>query len=159
MKKINLEDVENNNKKVRKKASPKMRAIMDEVQTAFDEENRLMDARQEAEDKLRAWGRAMCGTALDISEIEELNAQIANLKNGDVLRFNPKRSSQMVVIYKTAFGTVDRLDKYIFALEKTIVDLTNKLSICDQPKKDPFTEKTFLDLIKLAFNRLLKRSN
>lgn len=157
---LSLADVEENNRRVRASASPKMQTVMDQVQSAIDDENNLMDQRLAAENQLREWAARLFGVALDISEIETVQDKIKSTPPGQVFIFTPKRPNPVkkervsVIIYKTAFGTVDRLDSYIFALEKTIVDLSNRAS----PVKEQHTELSFLGLIKLAFTRLLNRS-
>lgn len=169
-----LAEVEENNRKVRAGATAAQLQVMDVVQDAIDAENAELAARLAGENKLRAWAKELCGVSLDISEIEDLNRQLKTLRVGDVLKFQPRRlqninpntllNEQPVAInlYRTPFNTVDRLEKYIFALERSVVDLTEKLKAAPQitpvvEKKDQYTEQTFGGLIKLAFKQLFKR--
>lgn len=138
---------------------PSMLKTLDEVQAAVDAESANMEVRQIGEDKLRDWAKNFLDVALDISEIEELNFAIQCLKNCQTYTFIPKRPTGKgtrapITLYKTAFGTVDLLDRYILVLERTIVDLQNK-SI----PKQQYTDLSFFDLIKLSIKRLFtKRS-
>jgi hypothetical protein len=155
------ENVKANNAAVRAQANSLVRGMMDEVDAAIDSENANMNARFEGEQKLRDWAAQLCGVALDISEIEDLRDQVKSLRNGGVYSFSPKRRDKngekiVLTLYKTAFGVVDRLDRYVYTLEKTIVDLstTPKAEI----PKPQYTDLSFFDLIKLALKRLFSRS-
>ena len=161
-----LAKIAENNARVRATAPKHMLSVMDQVQSAIDDENADMANRLEAENQLREWAQRLCGVALDISEIENLKAQVEKIKPGQVLTFLPGRPKSkeegrvLITLYKTAFGTVDRLDNYIFALEKTIVDLSNKTvpkSTSFETPKQEYTDYKFFDLIKLAFSRLITR--
>lgn len=172
MKKLNtdlatehLAKVKKNNAKVRAQANPLVRGMMDQVQEAIDSENELMNQRLDGENRLRAQAEKLCGVKLDMTEIEELNSRIQAVKAGGVFTFVPRRPKAgeerpaPVNVYKTTFGTVDRLENYIFALEHTIVDLTNQAKPREEPKpQEQFTDLSFFGLIKLAFKRLLTRS-
>lgn len=162
---LHLQEIAEYNAEMRAKATPEVREVMDEVQRAIDGENAAMDAQFVGESKLRTWANQLCGVALDISEIEDLNLAIKRLRAGQVYTFTPARSRSIkegrvpVTIYKTVLGSIDRLDNYIYILEKTIVDLSNKNN-AGSLKEDPkelYTELSFFGLIKLAFKRLLNR--
>lgn len=143
--------VEEHNANVRASARPAGRAIMDEVQDALDKENAQMDAQFAGDAKLRAWAKELLGFEISMTQIEKLQVEVANATAGKPFAY------QGVFLIRTAFGTVDRLDRYVFALERTIVDLTttNKSIV---PPTQQFTDLSFSGLIKLAFKQLFKRS-
>lgn len=160
---MSLEKIQEHNARVRAQANPLVRGMMDEVDAAIETENAEMNAKLEGEQKLRAWAQQLCGVALDMSEIEDLRDQVTALRKGDTYSFSPKRRDAngqtiRVTVYKTAFGVVDRLDRYVYTLEKAIVDL----SAIPRPKTEiqqpQYTDLSFSDLIKLAFKRLFTRS-
>lgn len=141
------EKLEEASKKVRENATPAQRSIMEQVDAAFDEEVNDFNARREAEDNLRSWAENLTGIQLDMSEIEELRTKALGLSSGSILTFRAKRGT--VQIYKTVFNTLDRVDRYLNTLERTVIDITNN---------SQFTALTFRGLMKLAFQRLLNRS-
>jgi len=148
--------IEENNRKMQEDANPLIRGIMDEVQDAIDKENGLMDAQAQAHAKLRAWAEDLLGYKISITQIEELQDQIKKAKPNEIICYGNS------ALIKTSVGTVDRIEKYLFVLEKTIIDLSNQVAASGKPTcqdiKDPYTELSSFGLIKLAFKRLLKRS-
>lgn len=154
------ERVAKNNAKVRAQANLTVRGMMDEVQAAVDAENVNMEAQLEGENALRAWAKQLCGITLDMSEIENLRDIVTKMRNGQTQRFNPKRGGS-VTLHKSSFGTIDRLENYIFSLEKTIIDLSqNKTPVpfnFTSIRILQFTDLGFFGLIKLAFKQLFNR--
>lgn len=141
-----IERLETAHKKVRQSMTKEQLSVAEMVAQAFEEEKADFERRYMAEANLREWAEKLCGVKLDMSEIEQLKRSCA--KNTGMFYFRAKRGLS-VPLYKTVFGTVDRAESYLNVLEKTIVDITNS---------SQFTALGFRDLIKLAFNRLLKRS-
>lgn len=149
--------VEENNRKMREKANPLVRGMMDEVQAAIDQENATMDAQFEGDAKLRAWAKELLGYEISMTQIEDLQARIKQAKPGAVFIYG------QAALIRTQFGTVDRAERYLFALEKAVIDLSNKatpkqFSVSAESPKEPFTELSSFGLIKLAVKRLFKRS-
>lgn len=149
------------NAEARASASPKMQSLMDEVKAAVDAEAALMDAQLDGENKLRQWAKQLCGTALDISEIENLRDIVARMKKGQTERFYPKRGDY-ITLFKSSFGTIDKLENYMFALEKAVIDLSQgKTPIpfnFTSVRVLGFTQVSRFGLIKLAFQRFFTRS-
>lgn len=145
--KFHPDRVAENNAAMREAATPLVRSMMDEVDAAIDVENATMNRQFEADAKLRAWAKDLLGYQISMTQIETLRKEIAAAKPGKPFYF------QETLLIKTAFGVVDRLDRYIFALEKTIVDCTTKTN-----PKPQFTDESFFGLMKLAFKRLFKRN-
>lgn len=134
--------------KIRESATPLQRQMLKEADAAFQEVADDFDRRQAVEYQLRQWAEKLCGVKLDFSEIEELRTACQQKRPGSMFQFHVKRGSS-VALYKTAFGTVDRVDNYLNTLERTVIDVTNN---------SQFTALPSSGLIKLAFKRLFKRS-
>lgn len=153
-----IEQVKEHNRKMRETAIPAVRDVMDQVQTAIDAENSVMDVQFEGDAKLRKWAKELLGYEINMSQIEELQTKIKKTQRGQVFVYHD------VALIRTQFDTVDRAANYLFALEKTIIDLSNKtsapkqFSVSAEVKKDPFTDVSTFGLIKLAFKRLFNRS-
>lgn len=150
------ERVAENNKSVRASATPEMGVLMDEVQAAFDAENADFNARLDGETKLRAWAKELVGFSISMTEIEDLQDRLNGVKNGQSFSFKG------VTLIKTNMNTVDRLDRYLFVLERTIIgatplttDVNGHLLV---KYKFEFPNLSFFGLIKLAFQRLFIRS-
>ena len=138
--------VEESNAQLYASASPEGRAIIDGAQAALDEENAALDAQFDADSKIRSWAKNLLGYEISMNQIEDLKMLIDQTDKGKIFVY------QNQSLIKTLFGTVDRSDRYLYALEKTIVDLTSK------QVRQEFTDPSFSDLMKLAFKRLFKRS-
>lgn len=134
--------------KIRESATPAQLSMLKEADEAFAEVAADFDRRTETENALRAWAQKLTGTKLDFSEIEELSAECKRLRPGTMFTFRGKRNVS-VLLYKTAFGTVDRVESYLGTLERTVIDVTNN---------SQFTALSPSGLIKLALRRLFKRS-
>jgi hypothetical protein len=137
--------VQAHNAKMRANASAAGRAMMDEVDRALEEENAALNAQFEGDAKLRAWAKELLGFQISMAQLETLTGEIKAAKPGAAFTF------QGQVLFKTVFNTVDRADRYIFALERSLVESVKKVP-------DPYTELSTSGLIKLAFKRLFKRS-
>jgi hypothetical protein len=133
--------------KIRENATPQQLKMLEDADAAFDEVQDEFVQRQSEEDKLRRWAFNLCGFNLDMSEIEHLRDVAKMLTPGTTTTFLAKRG--VTQLFKTAFGTLDRVDRYLQTLERTVIDITNN---------SQFTPLSFCDLIKLAFKRLLKRN-
>lgn len=134
--------VQEHNKEMRAKANPRVGRMMDQVQAALDAENAQMDAQFYAEAQLRAWAKSLLGYPISMTQIDELKEKIKTAEPGKTFNFGS------TVLVKTTFGTVDQVDRYLFALERTVVDLSST----------SYTGLSFFGLIKLAFKRLFTRS-
>lgn len=148
-----LERIDKANAEIRANAPEHMRALIAEVDAAFEEEKTGLDQRLAEESKLRTWAKTLCGVELDISEIELLTSVCKVAQPGQMFTFHPKRSVfGPARLYKSALGqifNVESLSAYINVLEKTVIDVTNN---------SQFTALPTAGLIKLAFKRLFKRS-
>lgn len=132
---------------LRANASPEVLEMIHQSDIVFGAIANEFDDRLNHEHALRAWAKALCGFNVDISEMEELSSSCKELAKGTVLTFKAKRGTVQIV--RTAFDTIDRVDRYLNTLERTVIDITNN---------SQFTALPFLDLMKLAFRRLFKRS-
>jgi hypothetical protein len=132
--------------KIRESISSAQSKILQEADAAFAEVAEEFDKRQEMENALRVWAKNITEIQLDFTEIEELRDVCKKAPFG-IISYNARRGR--VHVYKTLFGTIDRMENYISVLERTIIDVTNN---------SQFTTLGFRDLIKLAFKRLFKRS-
>jgi hypothetical protein len=159
--KLTPQAIRENNARVRSTASPAQLSLIAEVDAAFEKEARTLDAQFDADAKLRAQAADLLGFDVSITEIELLNAAVKEAERGTQFWFSPGRG-RSVLLYKTHSGTVDRIDRYVYTLEKALIDLTLKqdsvMVPISRPHEDQFTRLTFFDLIKMAFTRLFKRS-
>lgn len=145
-----IERLERASRRVRQNATPSQRATMEMVDAAFEAEVEDMNTRHAAENKLRVWAEELTGFDMTISEIELMRTNLQKAKPGTIVRvYDQRGQGKEVSLCKTVFGTVDRVDRYINILERTVIDVTNN---------SQFTTLTFRGLIGLAFKRLLKRS-
>lgn len=138
--------IEKASKKVYENATPEQRKVMDAVQVAIDQENADLDARREAETKLRAWAKDLCGYSLDMSEIEHLRSTVQAQKPG-IFTYTGRRG-RAISLVKTVFGTVDKVERYLLTLENAVIDVTNS---------SQFTNLGFFGLIKRAFRDLFRK--
>lgn len=141
--KKSIKEVEDNNRAVRAQATPEQRLVMDEVQAAIDHENQVMDHGFAAEDRLRAWAKDLTGMTMHISAIETLRDALKQVPPGGLHIVNDE-----VVLIKSQLGTIDRVDRYINTIEKSLINLTNN---------SQFTPLSFGGLIKLAFKKLFTK--
>jgi hypothetical protein len=156
MSKFSPENVKKNNDEIYKKATPKQRLVISELNKAFEDINKqtFSDEAFERENQLRQWGRKLLKcNGVNISDIERLINMAVDVNNGEVFSFSYNEKSTFLI--KTPFATLDRVDNYIFTLEAALIDLQNKVN---KPEKQ-FTNHTFFGLIKLAFKQLLGRTN
>lgn len=113
-----------------------------------------LDRRIDEENKLREWGKNLCGINMDISELEEINVLVRTLNNTDILEIKAKRGKAH--IFKTQSGLLVNAQRYIFGLESTVIRLDTERAEL-QARVDTFTNYGFFDLMKLAFKRLTNR--
>lgn len=142
-----IEKLEKAHRSLRESMTPAQRRLAEKVDAAFEAEKEDFDQRIDAENDLRRRMSYLCGFNLDMNEIERFKKEVQLVKNGTLFRFCASRGN--VTLFKTVFGTVETVESYLKLLEKTIIDVTNN---------SQFTPLKSFDLIKLAFNRLLKRS-
>lgn len=144
----NVEKLAKAQAQLRANATPAQRRLLEAADEAFAKECDEFDQRLEMESKVRQWAETICGASLDFSEIESLQAKAKAVKPG-LFIFAFKRKPYQVQLVKTQFGTIDRVENYVGALERAIIDVTNA---------SQFTALPFWGLIKLAFRRAIKRN-
>lgn len=158
--KLTPQKIKENNDKVRAGATPEQLELLKIADAAFEEGIRDFDDRLDGEAKLRAWASDLFGTTVDMSEVESLNEEIQKATPGHPFMAWSKRGGSVMLI-KTYANTIDRMDRYVFTIEKALVDLINKeptiVVPVSRPHADQFTRLSFRDLIKVAFKRLLGR--
>lgn len=130
---------------IRANATPEQLSIMHEADVAFMACGGELDARIQHEHVLRNWAKKFCDFPLDVSEMEEFSTLTKKVKPGTFFVFKAKRGTAH--LYKTAFGHVDLVGRYVQVLERTVIDITNN---------SQFTPLSPPDLIKLAIARLIK---
>lgn len=136
--------------KVRESATPEQRKTMEAVDVAFAEVVNDLRTRHDFEGRLREWAEELTGFSMTVSEIEIMQRDLQRAKPGSlVVVYDQRGRGKSAQLYKTAFGTVDKAERYLQTLERTVIDITNN---------SQFTALGFRGLIALAFKRLLKRS-
>jgi hypothetical protein len=160
--KLTPKTIRENNSRIRATANEAQLKIIAEVDSAFEVEQRNLNEQFDGELRLRANASALLGVPVDISEVELLNEAIQETKPGNPFWFRPRRGGS-IQLYKTYSGTVDRLDRYVYTLEKALIDLALKQDCVmvpvSRPHEDWFTSVSVFGLIKLAFKKLFNRSS
>lgn len=139
------------NKKMRSKASGKMKNLIAQVDDAFAEANEdfFGDERFKKENELREWIRTLTGfPSANISDAEQLLSVMSDAAPYTVLTlsgYDEEGNKSKVLIIKTPLGTIGRLTEYIVSLERAII------------QNEQFTKSGFFDLIKLAFKKLFSK--
>lgn len=148
------QNAKQNHDSVRRSASPEMLEVIHETDRVFAEIVGDLDTRLVEESKLREWGKNLCGFPMDISELEDLSEATRNLPKCGFVEFKAKRG--VVFISKTQGDTIVNAQKYIYALENTLLDVDSQRSTL-KTQVETFTNYSFFDLIKIAFKRLINR--
>lgn len=116
-----------------------------EVEEAIGYENYKMEAQFEAEAQMRD------ATDLHHSEVEYLMEIMKNLIDTNKLQVGQVYKNKSFVW--TPYNTIIKADLYIASLQDAVMKVTDAVAAAPEN----VTNLGFLDLIKLAFKRLLKR--